>query len=514
MQDIKLLAIIVFITCSFTMQSQVEVKGVCGTVTYETDITRLKENIRNVADGGIDTRSGITRYVPVTFHFTADDNGNGFPREEQALEQLASLNELYAAQEFVLYIDAITYTEDSDLYDDHRNGSAQFKMRLLKDLNALNVYIVRTISNDGGIPGNILGYFEPSNDWIVMRRDEFNGTSGTLGHEIGHFFSLQHPHLGWGCQPYDEDTHGNPVSSVWSPCITSLRVELQNGSNCSSTGDFICDTPPDYNFGFGWSVGGDQCAEYDVGTMDPNGDVVDPMEVNIMAYFIDCAQYEFTNTQQNVVRSSYQSSGRSYIRTGVVPNTDPVEDDVLYNFPINDEESPTFSQIEFDWEDVSGANQYLFIVDRFPSFTSSPVRIITDESSLIMDELTSGARYFWKVWPFNESQTDAGWSETQSFIVGTTSAVNEIPSVEEFDVYPNPVKNGKLIVGIRSTESFEAEMRIMDMSGRVFHQSKGLQIDASTRWSEEVNTGDLARGMYIVQIISEKGILTSKFAVQ
>ncbi|RLD21929.1 MAG: hypothetical protein DRI69_02715 [Bacteroidetes bacterium] len=514
MQHIRLFTIITLISASLSVQAQVQLRGYCGTVFGEASTEILKSNIRHMAEGGIEMRSGITRYIPVTFHFIAEDSGNGYPREEQALVQLESLNELYAAQDFVLYIADIIYTADSRIYDTPSSGPAIFQMRVARDKEALNVFVTRSASSGSGTPGVTLGYYSPGNDWIVIRKDEFNGTSGTLGHEIGHFFSLAHPHNGWDCQPYDEDIHGNPVNSIWSPCNSGLRVEYQNGTNCSNSGDFICDTPPDYNFGFGWSSGGDRCAEYDAGTMDPNGDVVDPMEINVMAYFIDCDEYEFTNTQKNVIRSDFQSSRRAYIRTGVVPKTDEVVDDVVYNYPINDEESPSFNEIEFDWDDVDGANQYLFIVDRFSSFTSAPLRIIVSESSVVLDELSSGSRYYWKVWPFNESQTGAGWSETESFIVGTSSAVNEIASVEEFDVFPNPVTDGNLVVAIRSTESFDAELRIFDISGRVYQRTSGHEVIANNQWSIDINTNEFPAGMYIVQVISENGILTSRFAIQ
>lgn len=514
MQHIRILTIIALISTSVAIQAQVQLRGFCGTDFDEASTEVLKANIQRMEDEGIEMRSGITRYIPVTFHFIAETSGNGYPREEQALLQLESLNELYAAQEFVLYIDEIIYTADSRIYDAPSSSAGIFQMRLVKDNNALNVYVTRSADSGSGGPGVTLGYYSPANDWIVIRKDEFNGTSGTLGHEIGHFFSLAHPHNGWDCEPYDEDIHGNPVNSIWSPCNSGLRVEYQNGTNCSNSGDFICDTPPDYNFGFGWSVGGDQCAEYDAGTMDPNGDVVDPLEINVMAYFIDCDEYEFTNTQKNIIRSDFQSSRRSYIRTGVVPNTNEVVDDVVYNYPINDEESSSYNQIEFDWDDVAGANQYLFIVDRFSSFTSAPQRFVVSESRVELEELSSGSRYYWKVWPFNESQTGAGWSETMSFIVGSTSAVNEIASVEEFDVYPNPVTDGNLVVSIRSTESFDAELRLMDMSGRIYQHTTGHKVTAGNQWHIELDTRELPSGLYIVQIVSEKGILTSRFARQ
>jgi len=514
MKHIKLLTIITLLSTSIAVQGQVKLTGSCGTVFTQESIDVLKSNIKHSSEDRIEMRSGIPRYVPVTFHFIADDNGKGYPREEQALEQLASINELFAPQEMIFYLDEIKYKADSRIYTAPASSPAEFQMRLIKDQNAMNIYVTQNADTGGSDVGMTLGYYSPSNDWLVIRKDQFNGASGTLGHEIGHFFSLAHPYNGWECDPYDIDVHGKQVTILWSPCNGSLRVELQDGSNCSISGDLICDTPPDYEFGLGWSVGGDRCAVYDAGTMDFNGDIIDPMETNVMGNFIACDAYFFSNTQKNIVRADYQSSRRSYLRTGVVPNTDEVVDEVVYNYPINDNESPTDTQIEFDWEDVPGANQYLFIVDRFSTFSAAPQRIVMSESHVVVEELPLGAKFYWKVWPFNESQTGAGWSATQSFFVGSSTAVNEISSVEEFDVYPNPVTDGSLVVAIRSTESFDAELRLLNMSGKIMQHVSGLQVIADDQWSLELNADELMAGLYIVQIISDKGILTSKFAVQ
>ena len=504
------LKVIIVAMCAVltTQLSAQQVLGSCGTIVDDASIERILANKKTLAAAPMQ-RSGAERYVPVTFHFIADDNGNGYPREEQALEQLASLNTLYADQEFVFYIDEIRYKEDSRIYNEPASSAAEFQMRQARDNNAMDIWVTRLAESGSGTPGVTLGYYSPQNDWIVIRKDEFNGNSGTLGHEIGHFFSLLHPHQGWGCEPYDEDVHGNPVSSIWSPCISSLRVEFQNGTNCNNSGDFICDTPPDYNFGFGWG-----CTEYDAGTMDPNGDVVDPMEINVMAYFIGCAEYEFTNTQKNLIRVDYQSSSRSYLRTGYVPNRDTVLNDVNYNYPIEGEETAAYNYVEFDWDDVEGADQYLLIIDRFSSFTLTPKRYIVDESEFVLEDLEANRTYYWRVWPFNESQTGAGWGETESFLTGVSSGVIQIASVEDFSIFPNPVSNGTLTLALRSTESFEADIRVLDLAGRVVFNSRNQHVTAGGQWSFDIDTESYTNGLYVVQLVSESGVVTAKFSVQ
>ncbi len=75
---------------------------------------------------------------------------------------------------------------------------------------------------------------------------------------MGHFLGLYHPH---------EDALGD-------------GKEYVNGSNCSSAGDFLCDTPADPNLLY---YTDDNC-QY-VGTLtDPLGDAYQPDVENIMSY--------------------------------------------------------------------------------------------------------------------------------------------------------------------------------------------------------------------------------------
>ena len=497
-----------------TLTAQNQVRGTCGNVDPTHMLERVDQHKKWLENAPLMLRNSIPKYVPVTIIFVADDNGNGFALPEQALAQIASMNEQYADQEMVFYIDEFRYLESSSVYNSPNTSSSIFRMRGARDNNAMNIFVTRSAENGGGQPGTVLGYYSPSEDWIVIRKDEFNGFSATLAHEVGHFFGLPHPHSGWECSPYDEDVHGNPVSSIWSPCNAGLRVEFQDGSNCSNSGDRICDTPPDYNFGFGWSVGGDQCAPYTPEVRDPMGDVVNPMEENIMGYFINCDEYAFTTQQKNVIQADFFSSARSYLRTGVTPETAPVTNEVVYNYPINDEETPTFDNIELDWDNTPGANQYLVIVDRIGSFTLQPERFIVEESNLIVDELSEGKKYFWKVWPYNESQTGAGWAPTQSFFVGTASAVNTISSVEEVAIFPNPVSDQDLTISLRSSQTLNANIRLVDLSGKTVISVGEQVIQGGMQWQYSMNVTGLTPALYFLQIVSDKGIITEKVSVQ
>ena len=74
---------------------------------------------------------------------------------------------------------------------------------------------------------------------------------------------------------------------------------------------------------------------------------------------------------------------------------------------------------------------------RNASFTVNPVKVIVTESQyLITDQLNENITYYWRVWPYNESQTGAGYSPTQNFVAGTGVGVNEIKDISGYGLSP------------------------------------------------------------------------------
>ncbi len=488
-----------------------QVRGICGVMDPTPLLERTVANEKAIAEHP-ELRSMIAKYVPVTCILVADDNGIGRAREEQVLDALAKVNSYYSDQDMVFYIDEWRYKDNTTIYNTPASSAAIFQMKQIKDPNALNIFVTNT-ADDGNAEsiGTVLGYYWPANDWIVMRKDHFNGLSNTLTHEIGHFFSLAHPHSGWECDPYDPDKHGNPVNILWSPCDASLPVEFQNKSNCQIAGDKICDTNPDYNFGFGWSVGGDQCAPYTPVVMDPNGDTIDVVQNNHMGYFINCDNYMFTPNQKTVIQSDFFSTGRAYIRTGYIPTLTPVDHNVDYVYPVNGEETGTSGTVDLDWDDTPGATDYLVIVDRSSSFSFGPQRFLVSESFLTVEGLVPNSTYYWKIWPFNESQTGAGWAATQHFHTGEASAVESIPSVQQFDIYPNPARVlNDLTVVIGSNSALDVDVDLVDIMGQsIWHQEKN-HIDAGRQAHIDVPIGKALPGLYILKVESADGGIMSR----
>ncbi len=243
-------------------------------------------------------KSGAVRIIPVVFHIIhtyGDDNIS----KDQILDQMRVLNEDFRRMNAdrvntrsIFQADAADTEIEFRLATKDPNGNCtdgitrtyspltiqtrdEVKTLIRWDnTKYLNVWIVNSIRpQTADQTGTTLGFaYLPWSlpntnavDGIVMRAD-FTGTIGTssptragrtLTHEVGHYLGLSHPFQG-GC----------------------------GGSNCSTTGDRICDTPPVREPSFGCNPGVNSCS-------NDNPNQVDQIE-NYMDYANGNCQNMFT----------------------------------------------------------------------------------------------------------------------------------------------------------------------------------------------------------------------------
>ncbi|HEX5111575.1 MAG TPA: hypothetical protein VFV79_01930 [Saprospiraceae bacterium] len=481
----------------------------CGT-PQDAIIPYLDANLANL----VASQRGATKYIPVTFHLVADANGNGRVEEENVLKQVLNFNNHYADQDFIFYIDHFNYFNNDAVYNMPFSTLARTQMRIKRDNNSINIYICKS-ADDGSGPGTTLAYYDPQEDWIVTAKGEVNGVSKTLNHEVGHFFSLAHTHLGWDCHPYTLAEYNNPVTLTSTlPCeeggtAGSVLIELHDRSNCATAGDKICDTPEDYNLGLIYDPGCDPNQDI----RDKNNQLITPDVTNFMSYYSGCDTNIFSATQKQLINTDYFTPRRLYIRTGVVPKTTPVTEPVNYISPINGNESNGIEDIVLDWDDVPGANRYLIIYDRFQTFTFNPTKVFSNNSTYtIPGPLGLGQTIYWKVWPFNESRTGAMYSATQNFKVGEGTGINEIRDIQDYMLNPNPVANQQPVtLEMAVNQSFAADLKIIGASNRVLYQEK-VNIP-SGQSSLPIKTEGLSAGVYFVTLNAISGRLVEKMLI-
>ncbi|GJM32786.1 MAG: hypothetical protein DHS20C18_17870 [Saprospiraceae bacterium] len=480
----------------------------CGTVgeMAEELIVRLLQNQATLAENdGVTYRT--TQYVPVKFHLVGKNDGTGRLLEHYAFDQICALNEDYAEMDIVFYVKGgFNYIDNSVTYENHAN--TPFILTANKDNAAINIFCVKDATPTGDGLGTTLGYYSPGNDWIVVRNDEVGKNDATLAHELGHFFSLPHPHNGWDSEPYDVSMHGNPVQA-FSP--NGPPSERQDGSNGTTAGDYISDTPPDYNFGFGWN----DC-DYDAGTMDPSGEIVDPDEKLWMGYFLHCNidEYYFSPIQQQLVLTDLASSQRFYIRPNYTPQHAIISETPALTYPIDGATTDNYNWVNLQWEQVPGAQFYLLEISRIASFAIDPVEVIVYGNSKIITNLQADKTYFWRVTPMNEAYTCAGSSTIGNFKTGSTTVSNqELSSVNQWSVAPNPVKaNSSLTINVDASVSFTATINLRDVTGRQV-RNIGDQSFNLGQQNREISLSGLSAGVYFISLDSEEGRTTKRIVV-
>lgn len=492
----------------------------CGTVSpewREAITQRLLENKRMVAEGLVQERNAIT-YIPIKFHLVAKADGSGRIPEANVYDMLCRMNEDYADQEIQFFVhDGFNYIDHDNAYTGPGSFLGGLKLRSEKQNGNVNIFICQNANNNGGGQGTTLGYYDPIEDWVILRKQEVTYGSATVSHELGHFFSLLHVHNGWDNEDYDPNVHGNPVPNLAPgpsfttglPIQTEREARTGTCANCETAGDYLCDTPPDYNFGFGW-----QNCDYNAGTMDFCGEIVDPMEINFMGYFLQCTDYIFTTQQKQMVAADIQMR---YQQQTLNQNFTPTNTQVLsgpteLQIP-EDGELLAFKNVYFDWSPVDGVDGYIFEIDQFNSFSVlKETYFITDGTSKFELDLLPNKDYYWKVTPYNQYSSCVGTTPVFRFKTGTEVSTTEIESVSTWSISPNPASGDNVTLMLDTNDSFTANIHIHNLAGQLIKEIQNQKFIIGNN-NINLSVGDIENGTYLVSVQSENGIINNKVVI-
>mgnify|MGYP000645307628 CR=1 FL=1 len=514
MKIIQSLLICILTTLSIQLNSQLP----CGTVQNEAFFERLEKN-RKVFENPSNQKS-MLRFVPVQFHMVGNSQGIGAPDRLSVLQALCTLNERFEDTELRFYNAGMTIVNNSAIYNDTQDGVlgpslgsnqlATNNMQNLRNPNAANIWIVKYAGGGAG------GYYTGNRDWVVINNNTLSNDGYTLEHEMGHFFSLPHTHFGWegniGDGIDDNDgylpsVHGDTVTilQIGSSQSNLVDVELVDGSNCTTAGDRICDTPPDYGFGQSCS-----CCSMIYNVWDRNFDKIEPMIDNVMSYSNGCNPYRFSPMQSDAMVADYDSNDRAYLRFGTVSNYTPVTEAptiLAPDFGLTE----NFNGVLFDWEDVENATEYVLEISGGPQKLS----YILNDSEFFVTELEANSQYIWTVNAYGVFGGGCQQGETRILQTGAgISAVNDISEVNHVNIYPNPVSKGMDInIALEADKSFRANVHIYDITGRLVYSSNNQAIDNGTT-KLTVPTYTLVSGLHILEIQSENGTITEKIIVE
>ncbi len=445
--------------------------------------------------------------VPLRFHLVGEDDGDNRVNEARLLDQFCQLNDDFKVQDIQFYLEEFNYINNSEAYQEHLKALNLFENE--RDNSAVNIFVVKDADHQGTLEGaKTFGYYDLRRDWLIIRKDEINGNSIVLTHELGHFFGLLHPYNGWDTEPWEIKTHGSPTQKQ-SP--RGIPTELVDGSNCEESGDFLCDTPPDYFFAFRWN----NC-QYDGKTQDPNGMSVDPEELDFMANFLqgcDRAAYFFSEMQQEVVAENLSSERRAYINLKNEPTLESQSfNQITTQFPANQYEVATYNYVELSWNAASPVAQYLVEIDRLPTFNINPIRTITSDTILLLNNLEADKKYYWRVRPYSQYQTCTDFTSAISFTTGNLRDTSTLAFIEDLKIYPNPIqRNQNINIQITTSRNFPISVHLFDNIGRMIESRKYDISPLANRLS--IATDRLSSGLYHLTIATSEGEQRRKILV-
>ena len=207
--------------------------------------------------------------INVFFHIVRESNGSGGFNPANINTIVQNLNEVFNPHRIYINNLGVDFINSSTYYN---LASNEFNGLISTNnvSNAINFYLVNSAPYAGRAQ-DIL-----SKNLVVVNNSALSPTSP---HELGHCLNLWHTHHGRGCN----DTGG---------CTENI-----NGSNCSTCGDFVCDTPAD------------PCV---LGQVDGNcqytgGGGFNPDVTNIMSYGGWC-RTNFSGGQSNRMRNAIRFS--------------------------------------------------------------------------------------------------------------------------------------------------------------------------------------------------------------
>ncbi|ATA73461.1 hypothetical protein CGC49_09350 [Capnocytophaga sp. H4358] len=223
--------------------------------------------------------------VNIVFYIVRNDNGNGGYNVANIPAIMRNLNDVFNEHNIYLFNKDVKFINSSVFFDLQIGSNSEFPNLIYSNnsSNAINFYLVNSISNGANEYAGVAEGI-PSKNLVVANNYALSPTSA---HELGHCLNLFHTHRNIGEGGCNENI---------------------NGSNCSSCGDYVCDTPADPGLGTG-NIDFINCTYV-------GGGGYTPLVNNIMSYASTCRS-SFTNGQSSRMKAALSDSSvlRPVIKT-------------------------------------------------------------------------------------------------------------------------------------------------------------------------------------------------------
>lgn len=432
-------------------------------------LARMKQQIKNMHN--FKTQSGGIQ-IRVFAHIVENDDGTlDGATPDEILTEIATMNSDFAPADICFVyvgfnrirstllnnINVDTHDDEEDLFEPHL---------MPKCLNIFYTHQIRgTNSASGGGYGGIT--FNLPNTWCLVANGNLGGHTST--HETGHCFGLLHT--------FDHDRNG---------------YENINGDDCDDLGDLMCDTKADPYAYRSKSCFSTSNGDYTGNCTDPNGQSnFSPPYNNIMSYWHHTPESFTLNQRQFMDVNIFDESELEELTS---------KDDILF----------------------AGVN-HVFEID-FESAKNSITAVGTNkllqisQTALIAKKVIVGAGFHAKpgtggytLLKANECSgvsSKTAIAEVQTMQPTQSAVINKIqPALK---VYPNPATN-YFVIQYSEQNSFDAVVNLRNSSGVTIYSSRKTKIK---ELNEKINMSGKAKGVYLIEVITDTKRITQKLVLQ
>ncbi len=366
----------------------------CGTPDLTPRQARSLIQLGNLALAQKQTSGAATNaltYVPIRPHIIRRSNGSGGLSLADLNQIIATTNSYFLYNNYGIQFyfagTSPNYINADDLFTafPYPEGSAVDGQDAT---NALNQYYVSGFNNSG--VGGFARY--PANDIASTRSFiQIGGSLDDVGsrlipHELGHTFGLFH-------------TFGfNSGNGTLGSGVTTELVTRGSGANCTTDGDWICDTPADPYGISGTSLTYQKgCPQYDPTSTarDANGEAYSPSITNIMSYYYPCI-HDFTPGQYERIQ---QGLAARQTHTAYSLNAPPTNAAAPSNLQI----SLNGAIATLSWQD-NATNEMGYFIERSTSPSTGFVAVGgvgPNTTSFVESKPLPSGHYYYRIRPSN-----------------------------------------------------------------------------------------------------------------
>lgn len=438
--------------------------------------------------------------VPITLHITGTTAGTGHYPFDQAITSLCITNEKFAPARIRFFLapdEPIRYLNNTAWHrHDYSAGGEMVSENYLP--GRLNAFVVAD-------PAGNCGY---SGFGAIVLGQNCSGTGYTTWpHEAGHHFSLPHTFFGWEgythnyAQPAPEETDGWPVENA-------------DQSNCGWSGDFFCDTRPDYlNTRWNCNVNG----ESTVLQTDPLGNTFRSDGTLLMSYSDQVCRDRFSPEQIVAMRENLRTEHSDYLQWPTPTPGFSGNSMVALVSPL-DSQLVQYNDVTFSWQEVPEATLYYLEVARNANF--SPVQYRATVSGTTQHNfnksLINNNVLHWRVRAYHGNDFCATEQAFQTGVFRTrnlnVSASNLLAEELSLELMGNPIAAGMdAVLQLSAAKRMELVVQVRDAAGRL-HSSQPVELAAGeNQWS--LDTQQLPAGFYFVSLHAASGSMTTTLVI-